>query len=96
MLKPATVMFVNARVWGGPLTVNVDGEGDTPHPLYVTAVLKSVTPVGTPEGKVSVKLTLEIALGPGLLIVNVSAELPPGLMVLGENALTRLALMILA
>ena len=33
VLLPATVMFENESDWGGPLTVNVDGDGEPPHPL---------------------------------------------------------------
>ena len=49
-----------------------------------------------PEGKLSVKLRLEIAVDPGLVMVNERVDVPPGLMVLGEKDLARLALMILA
>ena len=49
-----------------------------------------------PEGRVSVKLTLDIEVEPGFVIVNVSVEVPPGRIVFGENDLVRLALIILA
>ena len=49
-----------------------------------------------PVGKVSEKWTLEIAVDPGLLIANERVDVPPGLIVLGEKDLARLALMILA
>jgi hypothetical protein len=50
----------------------------------------------SPDGRVSVKLTLEIEVIPGFVIVNVSTEVPPGRIVFGENDLVRLALIILA
>jgi len=68
----------------------VAGEGVTPQPVYVMVVLASVTLVGS----VSVKLTLDTGLEPGFVIVNVSVDVPPGRIVLGENDLARLALMI--
>lgn len=42
------------------------------------------------------KLTLETELDPGLVIVNVSVDVPPGLIVFGEKDLAMLALMMLA
>ena len=86
VLKPATVIFENVK---GSLTV--DGVGD-PQPLYVTDVLASVTPAG----RSSIKLTPVSTAEPGLLIVNVRVEVPPGLIVFGENALMMLAFTILA
>ena len=47
-------------------------------------------------GRVSVKFTLEIELVPGLVMVNVNVDVPPGIIVFGENDLVILALMILA
>ena len=85
VLFPAIVMLEKLR---GSLAV--DGEGEAPQPVYVTVVLASVTLVG----RVSVKLTLDIEAEPGLVTVNVSVDVPPGRIVLGENDLARLALMI--
>jgi len=45
----------------------------------------------TPLGKVSVKFAFVIAAEPGLVMVNVSVDVPPGRIVLGENDLVRLA-----
>lgn len=70
----------------------VEGEGETPQPLYAIDVLASVTLFG----RSSVKLRLEIADVPGLVIVNVRVDIPPGRIVFGENDLVRLALIILA
>jgi len=50
-------------------------------------VFASVTFVGS----VSVKFTLDIEAVPGLVIVKVSVDVPPGRIVLGENDLVRLA-----
>jgi hypothetical protein len=50
----------------------------------------------TVEGRLSVKLTLEIEVGPGLVTVNVNVDVPPGKMVFGENDLERLAFTIWA
>ena len=49
-----------------------------------------------PAGRLSVKLTLDIALEPGLEIVKVRLDKPPGLMVLGAKALTIVAFTISA
>lgn len=87
VLKPATVIFENVS---GSLTVA--GDGDAPHPVYVTEELARVIPAG----KSSIKLTPVSAAEPGLLIVKVRVEVPPGLIVFGENVLMRLVLTILA
>jgi hypothetical protein len=86
---PATVMFVKESEVAP--TVSEAGDG-TPHPVYVIVVLEIVTFAG----RLSVKLTLDIELAPGLLTVNVSVDVPPGLMVFGENDFVRLALIIIA
>lgn len=83
LLNPATVIFVNDM---GSVKLPEAGEGE-PQPLYVTDKFAS----DTFAGRSSVKLTLLIESGPGLLIVNVSVEVPPGVMVLGENDLSTLA-----
>ena len=85
VLFPAIVMLEKLR---GSLAV--EGEGEPPQPLYVMVVLASVTLVG----RVSVKLTLDTEADPGFVIVNVSVDVPPGRIVLGENDFARLALMI--
>ena len=87
VLLPATVIFENDIG-----SVTVAGKGEAPQPLYATVVFDRETFAG----KLSVKLTLEIELLPGLVIVNVSVDVPPGMIVFGENDLVRLALMILA
>ena len=58
--------------------------------------VEEVVATVNPKGKVSLKLTLDIELEPGLVIVNVSADAPPARIVFGENDLVRLALIILA
>ena len=89
VLSPLTVIFGNERDVAP--TVNEEGEGD-PHPVYVTVVLEIVIP----EGRVSAKLTPVSEADPGLLIVNVNVEVPPGVIVFGANALIILAFTILA
>ena len=89
VLKPATVMFVKEA--DAAPTVNEAGEG-VPQPLYVTVVLESVTPAG----RLSEKFTPVNDAVPGLLTVNVNVDVPPGLIVFGENDLIILALTILA
>ena len=85
VLFPEIVMLEKLR---GLLAVA--GEGVAPQPVYVMVVLASVTLAG----RVSVKLTLDTGAEPGLVIVKVSVDVPPGRIVLGENDLARLALMI--
>ena len=84
---PTIVIFENDI---GSFTVA--GEGEAPQPLYATVVFDRETLAG----RSSVKLTLEIELVPGLVIVNVSVDVPPGIIVFGENDLARLALIMLA
>ena len=50
----------------------------------------------SPKGNVSVKLTLDMEVEPGLVTVKVNVDVPPDRIVFGENDLVRLALIILA
>jgi len=68
---PASVMLVNDKDVA-PL-VSDAGEGE-PQFVYVTVVPDILTFVGSE----SVKLTLEMDDAPGLVIVNVSVDVPPG------------------
>jgi hypothetical protein len=52
--------------------------------------------IDTPAGRLSVKLTPASDAAPGLVMVKVSVDVPPGLMLLGEKALMMLALTMLA
>lgn len=70
----------------------MEGDGEAPQPVYVTVVFAREVFVG----RSSVKLTFEIELVPGLVIVNVNEDVPPGRMVFGENDLVMLALIMLA
>ena len=88
VLFPATVIFENDM---GSVRLPEVGEG-VPQPVYVTFVFARFTLLG----KSSVKLTLVIDVGPGLLIVKVRVEFEPGVINFGENDFSMLALIMLA
>ena len=50
--------------------------------------VSTTTPAGLDRG-LSVKLTLLIAIGPGLVMVKVMSDTPPGLMDFGANDFLR-------
>ena len=85
--RPATVPLVSAIVRVEEVVVR----------LFVPPQTELVeSEMVRPAGKVSVKLTLLIAVGPGLVMVKVRVDVPPGLTEVGANALEMLAFTILA
>ena len=83
--RAATVIPVNDRDCCPSVSDN--GEGD-PQPVYVTVVPSISRSFMPPLDKSSVKLTLVMGDGPGLFMVKVRADVPPGVINLGENDLS--------
>lgn len=79
--KPAEV----APATKEPLPTGATSAGveETLHPLVAVVVLEIVIP----EGKTSVKLTPDIAVAPGLVMVKVKVEVSPGFMFGGAKDL---------
>lgn len=89
---PATVIVEKESEVAFGVRAPAAGVG-LPHPLYATVGEEASD---SPLGKLSEKLTFEIEVGPGLVIVNDSVDDPLGAIVFGEKALTILALTMFA